>query len=148
MKDNTTTCRSSNPQQIWKISTKIELLASRASAREPHFSGSSGSWDLIRGSRIIPGLQARKHRRYNTHQAGRPRNINCIPSQGEEPVVRRCSRCNSTTHNAATCPTLVLMNQKKARKNSATSGSNTKGKGKGTQRTQETLETHVTQETR
>nr|KAJ0190142.1 hypothetical protein LSAT_V11C800408670 [Lactuca sativa] len=82
----------------------------------------------------------------DTRQAGRPRNRNRIPSQGEEPIVRRCSRCDSTTHNAATCPTLVPMNQKKARKNIAASGSNTKGKGKGTQGTHETLETHGTQE--
>ena len=51
------TCRSSNPQQIRKISTKNELLAGRASAREPHFSGSLGSRDLPRGSRMIPGLR-------------------------------------------------------------------------------------------
>nr|KAJ0224515.1 hypothetical protein LSAT_V11C100049030 [Lactuca sativa] len=84
----------------------------------------------------------------DTRQAGRPRNKNHIPSQGEEPIVRRCSRCDSTTHNAATCPTLVPKKQKKARKTSAASGSNTKGKGKGTEGTQETLETHGTQETR
>ncbi|CAI9274110.1 unnamed protein product [Lactuca saligna] len=70
----------------------------------------------------------------DTRQAGRPRNRNRIPSQGEEPIVRRCSRCDSTTHNAATCLTLVPKKQKKARKTSAASGSNTKGKGtKGTQ---------------
>ncbi|CAI9279187.1 unnamed protein product [Lactuca saligna] len=80
----------------------------------------------------------------DTRQAGRPRNRNHIPSQGEEPIVRRYRRCDSTTHNAMTCPTLVPMNQKRLEKNSATSGSNTKGKGKGTQGTQETLETHGT----
>nr|KAJ0190380.1 hypothetical protein LSAT_V11C800453860 [Lactuca sativa] len=79
----------------------------------------------------------------DTCQAGRPRNRNRIPSQ-----VRRCSRCDSTTHNAATCPALVPKKQKKDRKTSATSGSSTKGKGKGTEGTQETLETHGTQETR
>nr|KAJ0188653.1 hypothetical protein LSAT_V11C900466170 [Lactuca sativa] len=83
----------------------------------------------------------------DTRQAGRPRNRNHISSQGEEPIVRRCSRCDSTTHNAATFPALVPMNQKKARKNSVASSSNTKGKGKGTQETQEMLETHETQET-
>nr|KAJ0217432.1 hypothetical protein LSAT_V11C300132820 [Lactuca sativa] len=72
---------------------------------------------------------------------------NCIPSQGEEPIVRRCSRCDSTTHNATTCPALVPMKQKKATKSSVTSGSNTKGKGKGTQGTHETQKTHRTQET-
>nr|KAJ0223696.1 hypothetical protein LSAT_V11C200088650 [Lactuca sativa] len=84
----------------------------------------------------------------DTRQAGRPRNRNHIPSQGEEPIIRRCSRCDSTTHNAATCPALVPKKQKKARKTSTTSGSNTNGKGKGTEGTQETLETHGTQETR
>ncbi|CAI9294165.1 unnamed protein product [Lactuca saligna] len=47
-----------------------------------------------------------------------------------------------------TSPTLVPKKQKKARKSSTTSGSNTKGKGKGTEGTQETLETHGTQEMR
>nr|KAJ0208883.1 hypothetical protein LSAT_V11C400170200 [Lactuca sativa] len=87
----------------------------------------------------------------DTRQAGRPKNRNCIPSQGEEPIVRRCSICDSTTHNAATCPTLVPMKQNKARKSNSTSCSNTKRKGKGTQWTQgthETLETDGTQETR
>ncbi|CAI9279642.1 unnamed protein product [Lactuca saligna] len=84
----------------------------------------------------------------DTRQAGRPRKRNRIPSQGEEPIVRRCSRCDSTTHNATTCPTLVPKKQKKARKTSTTTGSNTKGKGKGTEGTQEMLETHGTQEAR
>nr|KAJ0211921.1 hypothetical protein LSAT_V11C400169640 [Lactuca sativa] len=83
----------------------------------------------------------------DTRQVGRPRNKNCILSQGEEPTVRRCSRCDSTTHNAATCPALVPKKQKKATKISAASGSNTKGKGKGTEGTQETQEMHGTQET-
>nr|KAJ0205097.1 hypothetical protein LSAT_V11C500286640 [Lactuca sativa] len=83
----------------------------------------------------------------DTRQAGRPRNRNRIPSQGEEPIIRRCSRYDSTTHNAANCPTLVPKKQKKARKTSTASGSNTKGKGKGIEGTQETLETHGTQET-
>nr|KAJ0185789.1 hypothetical protein LSAT_V11C900496830 [Lactuca sativa] len=83
----------------------------------------------------------------DTRQAGKPRNRNRIPLQGEDPIVRRCSRCDSTTHNAVTCLALVLMKPKKARTNSVPSGSNTKGKGKGTQMTQETIETHGTQET-
>nr|KAJ0196592.1 hypothetical protein LSAT_V11C700352910 [Lactuca sativa] len=80
----------------------------------------------------------------DTHQAGRPKNKNHIPSQGEEPIVRRCNRCDSTTHNAATCPKLVPMKQKNPRKSSMTSGSKTKGKG--TQGTHETLETHGMQD--
>ena len=43
-----------------KISTKIELLAGRASARESHFSGSSGSSGLrilLQGLKILPGLR-------------------------------------------------------------------------------------------
>ncbi|XP_023739446.1 uncharacterized protein LOC111887510 [Lactuca sativa] len=71
----------------------------------------------------------------DTRQAGTPRNRNHIPSQGEEPIIRRCSRCDSTTHNAATCPAFVPKKQKKARKTSRASGSNTKGKGKGTEGT-------------
>nr|KAJ0204647.1 hypothetical protein LSAT_V11C500287480 [Lactuca sativa] len=85
----------------------------------------------------------------DTCQAGRPKNRNRIPSQGEEPIVKRCSRCDSTTHNAATCPILVPMKQNKARKSNSTSGSNTKRKGKGmqgTQGTHETLDTDRTQE--
>nr|KAJ0191791.1 hypothetical protein LSAT_V11C800447320 [Lactuca sativa] len=67
--------------------------------------------------------------------------------RSEEPIVRRCSRCNSTTHNAATCPTLVPINQNKARKSNSASSSNTKRKGKGmqgTQGTQEMLDTDGT----
>nr|KAJ0199934.1 hypothetical protein LSAT_V11C600318210 [Lactuca sativa] len=67
----------------------------------------------------------------DTHQAGRPRNRNRIPSQGEEPIVRRCSRCDSTTHNVATCPTLVLKKQKKATKVVRHQVVTQKGKGKG-----------------
>ena len=55
--DNTTACRSSILRQIWKIFTKIGLLAGRASTRESHFSGSSGSRGLLRGSGMIPGLR-------------------------------------------------------------------------------------------
>ncbi|CAI9280984.1 unnamed protein product [Lactuca saligna] len=52
----------------------------------------------------------------DTRQAGRPRNRNRISSQGEEPIVRRCSRCDSTKHNAATCPELVPKKQKRLQK--------------------------------
>nr|KAJ0213233.1 hypothetical protein LSAT_V11C400171770 [Lactuca sativa] len=78
----------------------------------------------------------------DTHQAGRLKNKNRIPSHGEEPIVRRCSRCDSTIHNTATCLTLVPMMKKKPRKSSVASGS--KAKRKGTQGTQETLKTHET----
>nr|KAJ0191556.1 hypothetical protein LSAT_V11C800423080 [Lactuca sativa] len=87
----------------------------------------------------------------DTRQAGRPKNRNCIPPQGEEPIVRRCSICDSTTYNATTCPTFVPMKQNKSRKSNSASCSNTKRKGKGMQRTQgthETLDTDGTQETR
>ncbi|CAI9298273.1 unnamed protein product [Lactuca saligna] len=67
----------------------------------------------------------------DTRQAGRPRNINCIPSQGEEPIVKRCSRCDSTTHNAATCPTLVPKKQKRLQKVVQHLVVTQKGKGKG-----------------
>nr|KAJ0216550.1 hypothetical protein LSAT_V11C300142730 [Lactuca sativa] len=52
----------------------------------------------------------------DTRQAGRPKNKNRIPSQGEEPIVRRCSRCDSTTHNAGTCPALVPVKKKNPKK--------------------------------
>ncbi|XP_052627220.1 uncharacterized protein LOC111919448 [Lactuca sativa] len=67
----------------------------------------------------------------DTRQAGRPRNRNRISSQGEEPIVRRCSRCDSTTHNAATCPALVPKKQKKARKLVRHQVVTQKEKGKG-----------------
>nr|KAJ0196313.1 hypothetical protein LSAT_V11C700358700 [Lactuca sativa] len=79
----------------------------------------------------------------DTRQAGRPKNKNCILSQGEEPVVRRCSSCDTTIHNATNCLALVPMKQKKPRKSSTTSGSKTKRKG--TQGTHETQEMHGTQ---
>nr|KAJ0195675.1 hypothetical protein LSAT_V11C700383390 [Lactuca sativa] len=80
----------------------------------------------------------------DTRQASRPRNRNRIPSQGEEPIIRRCIQHimqRLVRHWSQ-------RNKKKARKTSVASGSNTKGKGKGTEGTQETLETHGTQETR
>ena len=67
----------------------------------------------------------------DTRQAGRPRNRNRIPSQGEEPIVRRCSRCDSTTHNAATCPTLVPKKQKRLEKLVRHQVVTQKEKGKG-----------------
>nr|KAJ0185945.1 hypothetical protein LSAT_V11C900456020 [Lactuca sativa] len=46
-------------------------------------------------------------------QAGRPKNTNRIPSQGEEPKIRRCSRCHNTAHNARTRKEIVPNNQSK-----------------------------------
>nr|KAJ0220467.1 hypothetical protein LSAT_V11C200063680 [Lactuca sativa] len=48
--------------------------------------------------------------------AGRPKNTNRIPSQGEEPKIRRCSRCHSTTHNGRTCKEIVPKKQSKSEK--------------------------------
>ncbi|XP_023762273.2 uncharacterized protein LOC111910670 [Lactuca sativa] len=67
----------------------------------------------------------------DTRQAGRPRNRNRIPSQGEEPIIRRCSICDSTTHNAATCPTLVPKKQKRLEKLVRHQVVTQKEKGKG-----------------
>ncbi|KAL7602833.1 hypothetical protein Lser_V15G19938 [Lactuca serriola] len=67
----------------------------------------------------------------DTCQAGRPRNRNRIPSQGEEPIIRRCSICDSTTHNAATCPTLVPKKQKRLEKLVRHQVVTQKEKGKG-----------------
>ena len=50
------------------------------------------------------------------HQAGRPKNTNRIPSQGEEPKIRRCSRCHNTAHNARTRKEIVPNNQSKSKK--------------------------------
>ena len=51
-------------------------------------------------------------------QAGRPRNTNRIPSQGEEPIRRKCSRCGSTTHTARNCSALVPMRANNSRRRS------------------------------
>ena len=64
-------------------------------------------------------------------QAGRPRNTNRIPSQGEDPIRRKCSRCGSTTHTARNCPAIVPTRQPTQRRRSRASGS-------GTQRRQQT----------
>ena len=78
----------------------------------------------------------------DTRQAGRPKNKNRIPSQGEERQPRHCSRCGSTTHNVARCGEILPMNPKKTRKSRAGTGSRSKGRGKnatgGTQGTQRT----------
>nr|KAJ0215855.1 hypothetical protein LSAT_V11C300123430 [Lactuca sativa] len=62
------------------------------------------------------------------HQVGRTKNTNRMPSQGEEPEIRRCSRCHSTTHNARTCKEIVPNNQSKSKKRTGASGSGTKAK--------------------
>lgn len=49
-------------------------------------------------------------------QVGRTKNTNCIPSQGEEPKIRRCSRFHNITHNARTCEKIVPNKQNKSRK--------------------------------
>nr|KAJ0189145.1 hypothetical protein LSAT_V11C800421730 [Lactuca sativa] len=59
-------------------------------------------------------------------QAGRPKNTNRIPSQGEEPKIRRCSRCHSTTHNERMCKEIVPKNQSKSKKYIGALGSGTK----------------------
>ncbi|CAI9297696.1 unnamed protein product [Lactuca saligna] len=61
-------------------------------------------------------------------QAGRPKNTNRIPSQGEEPKIRRCSRCHSTTNNTRTYKEIVPNNQSKSKKCTGASGSWTKSK--------------------
>nr|KAJ0189128.1 hypothetical protein LSAT_V11C800449220 [Lactuca sativa] len=67
----------------------------------------------------------------DTCQAGKPRNRTRIPSQGEEPIVRRCSRRDSTTHNATTCPGLVPNKQKRLEKLVRHQVVTQKEKGKG-----------------
>nr|KAJ0193782.1 hypothetical protein LSAT_V11C800423940 [Lactuca sativa] len=70
-------------------------------------------------------------------QARRLKHTNYIPSQGEEPKIRRYSRCHSTTHNARTCKEIVLKKQNKSRKRSRASGSGTKAReDEGTQATE------------
>ncbi|KAL7589138.1 hypothetical protein Lser_V15G39640 [Lactuca serriola] len=59
-------------------------------------------------------------------QAGRPKNTNHIPSQGEEQKIRRCSRCHHTTHNARMCKEIVPKNQSKSKKRTSVSGTGTK----------------------
>lgn len=38
---------------------------------------------------------------------GRPRNMDRIPSQGEGPIIKECSRCHQRGHTRTTCPALV-----------------------------------------
>lgn len=38
-------------------------------------------------------------------QAGRPRNRDRIPSRGEGPIIKTCSRCKQTGHTRINCPT-------------------------------------------
>nr|KAJ0202871.1 hypothetical protein LSAT_V11C500296500 [Lactuca sativa] len=69
-------------------------------------------------------------------QVGRSKNTNYILSQGEEPKIRRYSRCHSTTQNAMMCKEIVPKKQNKSRKHSGASGSGTKAtEDEGTQAT-------------
>ena len=44
-------------------------------------------------------------------QPGRPKSTKRIPSQGEEPIIKRCCRCNTIGHNRTTCPSLAPSNK-------------------------------------
>ncbi|KAL4584245.1 hypothetical protein LXL04_008840 [Taraxacum kok-saghyz] len=38
---------------------------------------------------------------------GRPKNKDRIPSQGEDPIIRKCSRCQKSGHRRDNCPAPV-----------------------------------------
>ncbi|GJW84790.1 transposase, MuDR, MULE transposase domain protein [Tanacetum coccineum] len=61
-------------------------------AESIHFVGNTEEWEFP--NHIIPAIPPRM----DNPQSGRPKNINRIPSQGEEPRVIHCSRCNQVGH--------------------------------------------------
>nr|GEW81951.1 transposase, MuDR, MULE transposase domain protein [Tanacetum cinerariifolium] len=57
-----------------------------------HFLGNMQQWKFLQNiQKAIPP-------RMNNPQPGRPKNTNCIQSQGEEPRVIHCSRCKQARH--------------------------------------------------
>ena len=77
-------------------------------------------------------------------QAGRPRNTDRIPSQGEDPIRRKCSRCGNTSHTARNCSAIVPMQPTNSRRRSRASGSGTRRR-RQTQHQEETQDREETQ---
>nr|GEW02826.1 transposase, MuDR, MULE transposase domain protein [Tanacetum cinerariifolium] len=62
-----------------------------------HFLGNMSQWDFPQNiNKAIPPRMDNPH-------PGRPKNTNCIPSQGEEPRLLHCSRCTQSRHRRDQC---------------------------------------------